>query len=300
MSKSFRDRERNLVRQRELYKYFGLDHKGRGSPPERYLNEKGEIICGAWRFGGMEHAHERGLTLQEILNDPKLKKEYFCHKYPPADTNRPKCALHGGYGGVSQKYKEAVIKAGKDDAEVLRRDEHRDLNEELSILSHFIKEELPKALTDTASANYNFLKKTLDELEKAILSLKIERVKACLAKMKEFLENAHSSREAKREVRELLKDYNELFKTEMQRRALSGEYIAKKEVLIRHQAFFAITQKYIPDDNARESCRQELITAIGEFDRPSLPAETTTSSVSDTIGLENTNERSKSRFIFSE
>ena len=256
----------------------------------------GRKICGSWRWGKRTEFEFKGEVLEEVVKDPDLFRYYFCCKAPDHASRSGRCVLHGSKSGrppSSGKYTNVLRILNDDELQTLgQKDRHKDLNEELGIISKFIEQQLPLAMTETTTAANRELVSQLDRLEKAIEKLDFNKVRAISKEMRDKVEQAYDQKQAKKDIQEAVKVYAEVFNVEMKHRHLSGDYMHKNKVAEAYTIIFNLAARFIKDQHEKEQLRQELIGFARGLDKRSLPE--VTNRVAGIISFEDQNERSAS------
>lgn len=247
----------------------------------------GRTVCGAFRPKKKAEFIEKGLTVENLLEDEKLFREYICCKNPAVSgKNLNRCRFHGAGGRppLHGKYVNLPTFTDEQIKNVFDR-EHKDLTEELSILSHFIEVKLGDALNQEEFTNV-VKGKVKEEIRKFVQAYKDMKVEVCLAvatKLEKMLDAADNQASAKSEVRQLIKEYGDLFKIEIVKRQATGEYISKQLVIVQYISIIDAILPYIPDEQ-RELARTAALSIIRRGDEQQTKEESAGSFVMQSNG----------------
>ncbi len=238
----------------------------------------GSKCCGYWKqlHKSVTPFEETGLTIEDLTKpeNNKFFRRYICCN-PPIHLSEHlpgcgRCRHHGAlkFGKTKEGYAKFLPKFTEKEIAGIFDKEHKSLDEQLSLLNEFIGRKLAIAL-DIEDEYVVFLKgqfaEKLDNLIKNIEKCNMNNVNAQVDELKDLLKQSKAQREAQLEVRQLVKEYTEVFKVEAARRSLSGEYVSKKLIINGYTTFFNVLAQFIPDEqkyNARVAAGRVIKSSI--------------------------------------
>lgn len=253
----------------------------------------GKPICGALRNGMKQRLEEEGLTIEDIVKNPSLITTYCCCSAPFKQAyDNGRCRIHGGKAGrpiEHGRYSKYLPTLTQEELGKISLDGHKGLEQELSILVKYIQHKLPTSMGEFATAANARLRKSINKLRNAVESLNIQRMRSIMDDIESQIDDNLTVEAAKRDVRQLIKEYSDVFKVEIQKRALSGEYFSKVEVVNSYRVFFTVVRKHVLEKTVSDEIKKEFISILNRGAGIGLPTGSEIIS-SDAIGLEDQDE----------
>lgn len=232
----------------------------------------GARICGSFKANKRAEFERMGLTIEEVLDNKDIFLELICCRPPAQDTpfNNGRCRFHGancGHAPTHGKYSDFLATFTDAEKAGIFDQEHTSLNDELSLLRRYIGDKLPESLGENAVALLakGKLKSKIKSFVESYKAMKIDRCLQIAEELEKLIEDSDTVASAKVEVRQLIKEYSDVFKVEVARRSLSGEYLSKKVVIHSYSMFFQCLSTYIPPQH-HEQARRALGKLIVEGD----------------------------------
>jgi hypothetical protein len=224
-------------------------------------------VCGRFKSGMRIEFEWSGLELEEICADPDLFEEYFCQSEPFHENGR--CKRHWGGGGrpiISGKYSEKLAYLPPEKiADLIQQNEsHKDLNPELTMLSDQIGTAFMKTQEDYAPEATPAFRKLIEKAKKYLLETPdLEKLHDVLNKMEKHCQQFSDVKGAETSLERKIKLYSEVFNVEVKNRALTGEFVSKRQHETELLMIFSLIAPIITDaqqKNAVKNILQEYFT----------------------------------------
>jgi len=268
----------------------------------------GRLICGAFRAHGKEEFESSGLSPEELVQPDKLFlfKQWVCHNSPYTRSDghyNGRCQMHGAKQGrpvTHGKYGSKIIPLTPEEFRQISKDGiHKDLNDELTILSHIIRKKLPQLAGEHAAKANRDLAAKIEQMEKAITKLEFSKLKDVMSDIKKMISEKSDSENAEEEIQKSVERYSKVFDIEMKRRKMSDDYVLKAEVVTLVRCLLTIVMQEVTDGAQREKIRREFGSIITRnYERHIKGPNENTESPNN--GPEDSDEGSESDYIDAE
>jgi hypothetical protein len=230
-------------------------------------------VCGSFRRGKKKEYKLNKLTPEYVLKDQETFEHFICQANPATNSSNKsgRCRFHGADGGrppTHGKYSVYLTKLTPTELAQMRTGKlHNDLNEELTLLSTFIREELPKTVQESASNADKELNKLSLQLDEAMKKMEFKKCRELTAAIREKCDLNREKAKSSAAVRQILQEYGKLFKIEIERRAISGEYMHKNDVVLTIRSLLTIVSANLYEDEIIETIRREFneLITTGNF-----------------------------------